>query len=401
MSNFTPAGLISMGGYLPGKEVPGNKLKDLVRFLRSETLLYPEYIDELEETGHLPGRIETNYDGWESQPWFDSWLQKLPPKKRENPFQGAVERRRVPLDPVSVKKSVHPHPMLSSDAETMAGALAIFNGGVDKDEIDLVICSSLVPDLHVPLNASLVQHKLGLKNAGAYNVDTCCSSFVTMMEIAMTYVRSGVKKKVLVVGSALDSIINDKTSYWSVYIGDGAVAGIVGEVDDGYGFISSHSSSIGKRHKAIVFKKRKPELVVNTTQGPTFEQEYVTFYDMEMCKEIAREAGHDMAKLVNNAVTKAGYTEADIDFFVTHQPVPWTPHAWREAVGVPESKFYQSFEKYGNMAVASAPTNHLEAVEKGLMKEGDKVVIASSGVGENHIAVFHRVPPQLIESNRL
>jgi len=401
MSNFRPAGLISMGGYLPGKEVPGNKLKDLVRFLRNETLLYPEYIDELEEKGHLPGRIETNYDGWESQPWFDSWVQKLPPKKRKDPFQGAVERRRVPMDPLSLRKSIHPHPMLSSDAETLAGALAIFNGGVDKDEIDLVLCSSLVPDLHVPMNASLVQHKLGLKNAGAYNVDTCCSSFVTMMEIAMNYVRCGVKKKVLIVGSALDSIINDKTSYWSVYIGDGAAAGIVGEVDEGYGYISSHSSSIGHRHKAIIFKKRKPELVVTTSQGPSYEQEFVTFYDMEMCKEIALEAGHDMAGLVNKTVSKAGYTPADIDFFVTHQPVPWTPHAWREAVGVPESKFYQSFEKYGNMAVASAPTNHLEAVEQGLMKEGDKVVIASSGVGENHIAVFHRVPPQLIESNRL
>jgi len=51
------------------------------------------------------------------------------------------------MDPVSLKKSVHPHPMLSSDAETLAGALAIFNGGIDKEKIDLVLCSSLVPDL--------------------------------------------------------------------------------------------------------------------------------------------------------------------------------------------------------------------------------------------------------------
>jgi 3-oxoacyl-[acyl-carrier-protein] synthase III len=64
-------------------------------------------------------------------------------------------------------------------------------------------------------------------------------------------------------------------------------------------------------------------------------------------------------------------------------------------------KFYESFEKYGNMAVATAPINHLEAVEQGLIKEGDRVVIASSGVGENHIGVFHRVSPQLIRSNRL
>jgi 3-oxoacyl-[acyl-carrier-protein] synthase-3 len=401
MSQLKAAGIISMGGYLPAKEVPGNIREKLVKFLKSETLLYPEYIEEIEEKGHLPGKVETNYDGWQSQPWFEAWVEQLPPKKRDNPFQGAKERRRVPLDPVSLRKSIHPHPMLSSDAETMAGALAIFNGDVNKNDIDLVLCSSLVPDLHVPLNASLVQHKLGLKNAGAYNVDTCCSTFVTMLEIAMTYVRMGIKNKVMVVGSALDSIINDKSSYFSVYIGDGAAAAVVGEVEDGYGFISSHSSSIGSRHKAIIFQERKPQLLVTTQQGPTYEQEFVTFYNQELCKEIAYNAQHDMAGLVHKTVAKAGYGVEDIDFFVTHQPVPWAPHAWREAVGVPVEKFYESFEKYGNMAVATAPINHLEAVEQGLIKEGDRVVIASSGVGENHIGVFHRVSPQLIRSNRL
>lgn len=395
------AGLVSMGGYLPAKEVPENKRDQLVKFLKNETLLYPEYIDAIEAHGHLPGRMETNYDGWESQPWYESWLESLPPKKRKDPFQGARERRRVPMDPVSVRKSVHPHPMLSSDAETLAGALAIFNGGIDKEKIDLVLCSSLVPDLHVPLNASLVQHKLGLKNAGAYNVDTCCSSFITMLEIAMTYVRAGIKKNVLIVGSALDSIINDKCSYFSVYIGDGAAAGIVTEVEDGYGYISSHSISQGNRHGAIIFQKRKPNLIVSTQQGPSFEQEFVTFDNRELCKEIAQHAPQDMAEAVNMALKKAGFGIKDIDFFLTHQPVPWTPHAWREAVGVPESRFYETFEKYGNMAVASVATNLLEAVEKGLIKEGDKVMLGSSGVGENHIALFQRIAPELIRSNRL
>lgn len=401
MTKLKSAGIISMGGYLPAKEVPGNKQKQLVEFLKTETLLYPEYIHEIEEKGQLPGRKETNYDGWESQPWFDAWLERLPPKKRDNPFQGAKERRRVPMDPVSIKKSLRPHPMLSSDAETLAGALAIFSGGVNKDDIDLVLCSSLVPDLHVPLNASLVQHKLGLKNAGAYNVDTCCSSFVTMLEIAMTYVRMGVKKKVLIVGSSLDSIINDKSSYFGVYIGDGATAAVIGEVEEGYGYISSYSSSIGSRHKAIIFQKRKPELLLTTQQGPTYEQEFVTFFNQELCKEIAHNAAHDMAGVVQKTIAKAECGVEDIDFFVCHQPVPWAANAWREAVGVPIDKFYESFEKYGNMAVASAPTNHLEAVEQGLIKEGYRTIIASSGVGENHIALFHRVSPQLIKNNRL
>lgn len=401
MPQLTDAGLIGMGGFLPAKPVPENQIDKLVGFLRKETLLYHEYVDQIAKTGCLPGKIETNYDGWESQPWYDEWVSRLPVKKQANPFQGAVERRRVPLDPMSVKKSLHAHPMLSSDAETLAAAMAIFHSGIDKDDIGLLLCSSLVPDLHVPQNASLVQHKLGLRNAGAYNVDTCCSSFITMTEIASTYVRAGMQKYVLVVGSSLDSIINDKTTYYSVYIGDGAVAGIIGPVEKGYGYIGSHSQSIGKRHKAIIFKERSPAILQTTSQGPDFKQEYVTFYDKEMQREIAHETQHDIVKVTDNLFKKTKYDRSDIDFLITHQPVPWTPDSWRECLELPKEKLHHTWEKYANIAVASSAVNHLEAIEDGHMKAGDKTLMVSSGVGENHIALFHKVSPRLVKSNRL
>ena len=71
------AGLISLGGYVPAKEVPKKQQNPLVDFLRSETLLHADYIAEINDSGHLPGKIETNYDGWESQPWFQGWVKKL------------------------------------------------------------------------------------------------------------------------------------------------------------------------------------------------------------------------------------------------------------------------------------------------------------------------------------
>ncbi|MCG8454176.1 MAG: 3-oxoacyl-ACP synthase III family protein [Spirochaetales bacterium] len=401
MKHLANAGLISMGGYLPAKPVPSEKASALADFLRKETLLPPEYIAPIENDALLPGRVETNWDGWESQPWYESWLAQLPPKKRENPFQGAVERRRVPMDPESVRNSVRPHPMLSSDAETLAAGMAIFNAGIDKNEIDLVLCSSLVPDLHVPQNASLVQHKLGLEHAGAYNVDTCCSSFITMMEVAMTYVRMGLKKKVLVVGSSLDSIINDKSTYYSVYIGDGAMAGIVGEVEEGYGYIASHSHSIGRRHKAIVFAEREPALYKTTSQGPSHVQEYVTFLDKDMQKEIAKETQNDIIRVTDGMFAKTSYGRKDIDFLITHQPVPWTPESWRQCLDVPKDRIHDTWAKYGNIAVASSAVNHLEAIEEGKMKAGDKCLIVSSGVGENHICLFHRISPTLVENLRL
>ena len=251
------------------------------------------------------------------------------------------------------------------------------------------------------MNASLVQHKLGLKNAGAYNVDTCCSSFITMLELAMSLIQSGFKKKVLIVGSSLDSIINDKSNYYSPNTGDGAAAAIAAEVDEGYGYIASHSHSRGSRHKAIIFQKRRPDFLQTTIQGPTFEQELVTLYNPEHCKAIAHNSEKDMVAVVDKTLERAGAAVKDIDFLITHQPIVWAAHAWRKAIGVPGSKFYESFKKYGNMAVATVPTNLLEAVEQGLIKEGDKVMLASSGVGENHIALFQKITPQLVENNKL
>ena len=141
------AGIISMGAYLPGEEIPNGRKRVLATYLKNKTLFPKEYIDQIDERNQLPGHIETNYDGWERYPWFKTWLAKLPPKKRTDPFQGTKERRRVPMDPTSLRESIVPHPMLPSDAETLAGALAMINGKIDKDEIDLLIVASQVPDL--------------------------------------------------------------------------------------------------------------------------------------------------------------------------------------------------------------------------------------------------------------
>jgi len=387
-----------MGAYLPAKEIGAGRKSRLVSYLTEQTLLHSDYVEQIDEQGRLPGRIETNEDGWRNQPWFEAWLEKLPAKKKDDPFQGAIERRRVPFDPVSVHKSIVPHPMLPSDAETLAGALALFNGNVEKDEIDLVIVSSQVSDLLLPSNASLVQHKLGLKNAGAYYVDTCCSSFVTMLEIAVALVKAEFKKKILIVASYIDSIVSDKTDYFSVNTGDAAAAAVIARVEDGYGFIASHSTSHGRRHDGIIFMRRPPQIICSTDHGHSNEQSFVTFFNRDANREIAANAQKDMSEVVNAALKKGGLGMQQVDFFVTHQPVYWASNAWRQGLGIAEEKSYETFQTYGNIANCSAPVNLIEAIELKLIKAGDVVLIASSGAGENHIAVLERINRQLIKS---
>jgi 3-oxoacyl-[acyl-carrier-protein] synthase-3 len=392
------AGIVAISAYLPGGELCEPKRDKLVRYLKENTLLKREYAKQIEMGGRQPGWIETNEQGWVNQPWFEAWLSRVPEKKKKNPFGGTKERRRVPLDPSSVKESVRPHPMLSSDAETFAGAMLLANTGIDRESIDLIMVSSLVPDRPLPHNASLVQHKLQLVNAGAYNIDTCCSSFLTMLELAATLVRAGVKRNVMLVASSLDSIINDKSDYYSPNTGDAAVAAVVSEVDEGYGYLGSHSTSHGDRHPAIVFKKRTPNMFRSPSQGPDFEQEFVTFNNKEKCKAIAVNSQRDVCEVVEEALRRAGMTAKEVDFFISHQPVAWAGPAWRDAVGVPQERFYESFERYGNIACCAAPVNLYEALMKGHIRAGDRVLMASPGVGENHISIVHKTPEALVQS---
>jgi 3-oxoacyl-[acyl-carrier-protein] synthase III len=392
------AGLISLGGYLPAKRVTEAQRDRLVHFLASETLLPADYIDQIRLSGRLPGSVETNLDGWINQPWFETWLKNLPGSKRNEPFQGTKERRRVPFDPGSLRGSIVPHPMLPSDAETLAGALAIIHSGVPKDDIELLLVHSQIPDRLLPPNASLVQHKLKLKNAGAYSVDSCCSSFVTMLEIASGLIKAGLRSCVLIVCSYIDSHVIDRSTYYSVNTGDAAVAAIVSRVPDDFGYISSASTSHGSRHEGIILQRRPPTLLKKTSLGADRAQEFTTFYDLGACREISSNAERDMVEVVQKALCKADLTIGDLDFFVTHQPVTWAAKAWRDALGIPENKSYESFETYGNVATCSVPVNLLEATEKNLIKAGDRVLLASSGAGENHIAVLERVSSRLVQS---
>jgi len=392
------AGFISISAYLPAKKLSLSFTEKLVNFLRVNTLLPEEYVSYIKTEQTLPGKIETNKDGWQNKPWYNAWLQSLPEKKQKDPFQGTAERRRVPLDPDSLRNSIYPHPMLPSDAETLAGAMAICSANINPDEIDLVMVHSQVPDHPLPENASLVQHKLKLKNAGAYGVDTCCSSFVTMTEIACAMVQAGVKKNILLVSSFLDSHVLDRSTHFSVDTGDAAVAAIISFTSDGNGFISSHSISHGDRHDGIIYQRRSPLLLKRLDSGPDYSQHFTTFYNPGANKEIAKNAAVDMKFVVDKSLEKAGLTISDIDFLSTHQPVAWAGDVWREAIGIPENKFHQTFKKYANIATCAAAVNLFESIELGLVSEGDKVIFASSGAGENHICIIIQLSHELVSN---
>lgn len=391
------AGLVSVGSYVPAKPLSADLAEALAHFLLHHTNVQPEYAATVREERILPGSVETNHDGWQSQPWFEAWRATLPAKKREDPFLGTHERRRVPLDPRSLRESVVPHPMLATEAEALAGALALVQADIDPADVDLVLVHSQIPD-ELPSMPAAVQDMLKLPRAGAYGVDSCCSSFVTMTEVAESLVRAGVKKCVLIVGSHISSHVLDRSEYCCVRLGDGAVAGIVARVEEHEGYVASHSTADGSVHDAVLMVRRKPSLLRPTLLGPTHEQAFVTFANMQACKAIANKSTREMHDVVFGALERAGACVEDIALFVTHQPVEWAGPAWCDALGIPRSKFYESFRRYGNVGSASSGINLGEAIESDRLAPGDLLLLASSGAGENHIGLLERASARLLSN---
>lgn len=298
-------------------------------------------------------------------------------RKERNPFEGIDERRVFPED------------LIPSDAEVEAGRRAIEDSGLDPDEIDLVMVHSMLQDELIPGNASLVQHKLGLRNAGAWNMDTCCSSFVTMSIAASNLIAMGTFKNILIVTSVFHRHMLDFSHYISPSLGDGAAAVVMGRVSEGRGYITSHCASNGAYHDAFTLKERIPDGQKWVHYKPSPSKPVLVFND-ETAYKIGKNSLKDMVGVLNTLLDKAKVKPEDIDFFVSHQPVHWSHDAWRDALGIPATKSYQTFRKYGNLASTTIPVNLFEAREKGFLHDDGIVLMTSSGAGENFSAALFK-----------
>lgn len=313
---------------------------------------------------NMPEEIRTN-DYWDDIEILNSR------KEKSSLFTGIQERR------------VFPEEIPPSDLETIAAMRAIKDAGLEPDDIDLVIVHSMLQDKLIPGNASLVQHKLGLKNAGAWNMDTCCSSFVSMLSAASHLIMLGTCKNVVIVTSILHSRMIAPTHYLSTIVGDGAAAVVMSRVSEGRGFISSSFHSKGEYHDAFTMKE-----VCVTSEDGTVEPSVQFFTHDEQVRNVGRNSVNDVTEVVHKAMVKAGLTIDDIDFMISHQPSPWAHGAWRDAIGLPPEKAYESFSRYGNLASTSIPVNLFEARALGKLKDDDTLLLVSSGAGENFSVAF-------------
>jgi 3-oxoacyl-[acyl-carrier-protein] synthase-3 len=265
----------------------------------------------------------------------------------------------------------------NSDMAVKACERALEMSGTLKEEIDLLICGTVTPDYRLPSSACVVQEKLGLSNAVAFDVVAACTGFINGLTIADSYIQTGVHKKALVVGvEKLSSMTNYNDRGTCVLFGDGAGAVVVEPSTNGHGLISSFMKSDGRLWKLLWTEIGGSKFPYT----PDFQFDGSDKIQMNGA-EVFKVAVKEMANAVENVLDQGDVSPSDIALFVPHQANLRIIDALAKRLKISNDKVFKNIEKYGNTSAASVPIALDEANRDGRIKPGDYVVVVAFGGG--------------------
>jgi len=267
---------------------------------------------------------------------------------------------------------------------TKSAKIAIERAGLTVDDIDFIIFATLSPDYYFPGPGTTVQHELGGKRTiAALDVRNQCSGFIYSLSIADQYIKTGMYKNILVIGSELHSNGLDLTTRGravSVLFGDGAGAVVVQRDEtEGKGILSTHMHSQGEFASALCvngpgnFKERKFYKNMDTDYVNT-----TPYMDGQL---VFKNAVVRFTEVIMEALMTNKLTPADLDMFVPHQANLRISQFVQRQLKLPNEKVYNNIQKYGNTTAATIPIILSEMWEKNMIKENDLHVLAAFGSG--------------------
>ncbi len=266
----------------------------------------------------------------------------------------------------------------TSDLAVKAAEMALASAGVKPEELDLIVNATMTPDRLWPSTGSTVQGRVGAVKAGAFDVNAACSGFIYALAIGTQMVRTGLYRKVLVIGADVVSKFLDYTDRQiCVLFGDGAGAVLLEPIDEAKeGVISFFLGSDGTRGEVMYLPaggSRMPpsHRVLDEKLNFPLMDGYETF-------QFATWAIMDS---IQKVLAGTPYNIQDVDLIVPHQAnvrIIQTAARWLE---VPIEKFSITIDHYGNTVAGSIPLCLYDEVNAGRLKKGDLVVLTSFGSG--------------------
>ncbi len=298
---------------------------------------------------YLPERTVTNAELAETVDTSDAWITE----------RTGIRQRHLAA----------PHETACFMAVRAAEA-ALAHAGVSAEEVDAVIVATATPDQAFPAVAVRVQTALGMTRGFAFDVSAACSGFVYALAVADGFVRSGVVKSVLVVGTEVYSrIMNWQDRTTCVLFGDGAGAVLLqAGAADGPGLLSTHLHSDG-RFGEILY-----------VDGAVGRSELPGHLVMKG-QDVFRQAVTKLAAVVDEALAANGLTHGDVDWLVPHQANRRIIDAVGKRLGLAPERVVVTVDRHANTSAASIPLALAEAVLDGRVQRGDLVLMEALGGG--------------------
>lgn len=315
---------------------------------------------------YVPENIVTNDDLSKLIDTNDEWIQER---------TGIQERRHV----------VSGSGETTSSMGVKAAKIAIERAGIDKDEIDFLVFATLSPDYYFPGPGVLVQRDLGLKTIGALDVRNQCSGFIYALSVADQYIKTGMYKNILVIGSELHSHGLDMTTRGrgvSVIFGDGAGAAILSREEDlTKGILSTHlhaegqyaeelsliAPGMGKRWINDILKDNDPN-----------DESYYPYMNGQF---VFKNAIVRFSEVIMEGLQANNLQVSDINMLIPHQANLRISQFIQQKFKLADNQVFNNIQKYGNTTAASVPIALTEAWQQGQIKSGDLVVLAAFGSG--------------------
>lgn len=304
----------------------------------------------------VPDTILTNDDLSKIVDTNDAWIRE----------RTGIRQRRI----------VRPGETASSlGLEASFKALEVAN--LAPTELDLIICSSSSPDYIFPATACLIQDKLGATKAGAFDILAACSGFIFAMNMAAQSIHSGAIKNALVIGTeAMSRYVNWQDRGTCILFGDGAGAFVLQASETPGGVISAVMHSDGSGGDLLIIPGSGSALT--PTEATVREGRHQIHMDG---KEVYRFATKVMAQATLEVLKKSNLTLDDIQWIVPHQANYRIIEAAARGLKLPIDRFIINLQDYGNTSTASIPIATVEAVQKGQIKPGNKIVFVGFGGG--------------------
>lgn len=275
----------------------------------------------------------------------------------------------------------------TSTFAAQAARRALAMAGLSPEELDLIILGTVTPDFPFPATACIVQHELGAKKAAAFDLSAACSGFIYGLNMAEAQIRSGMAKKVLVLGAeVLSRVVDFSDRNTCILFGDGAGA-VVLEADSGeQGILSTHIYTNGC-HWGLLYQpgpgSRNPASVPVTIDNKLY------FLRMEG-NEVFKHAVRAMGDAAVAALEANQVTADQLALLIPHQANRRIIEATGKRIGLPEDKVFVNLHKYGNTSSASIPIALDEANREGRLKPNDLVLLDAFGGGFTYGAALIR-----------